>query len=403
MDTLRQFNDKVNARIFSGAIQSIDKKIKTLKEEGYDVYLAHGHMHLTAMINKIDLNVIKGVLTDLPRDRFNLNIPVYTYKEFYEKHSRINKSYVLFLEAAPFGFSSPGYEHAVLKHKKTLEDKFDNIVVDIDFYDDLVLEKLEAGFEQDVEDVYLSKKPRASVVVLSGLGNDVVLSRMLEGLVNHTREIHDTLEFIVVLNGCPDYSSVYASSQLNGLNFKIVNLKENMGIAGGFNAGIEASGTDFVFMLQDDIKINDDKFISRYLDILEKNSDVGLIGGYSGAKLFLNPGYPNVNNTKCFDVESVSPKEEECVEVDEVLCHAMCYRKSVGAKFDLLFNPNGLEDIDFSFNVRQKGFKVLLSPIKMENLRSDGVTRKFINPLITRKFHYNYFYRKHRNLLKLKK
>ncbi len=402
MDTLRAFNDKVNERIFSGSIVEINTKIIEVKDSGYNVYLAHSHMHLTALVGKIRMDLVEAVFTDLPKSRFNNNITVFNYEELEGEEFVGKKPYILFLEAAPFGFVSEGYQHAIYKHKLNLERQFSDVVVDIDFYDGLVLKNLNEGFELDVKSVYIDRKPLASIVVLSGLGNDVVLSRMLEGLVNHTRELHESLEFIVVLNGCPDYSSVYASSQLRGLNFKIINLNENMGIAGGFNAGIDAADTEFVFMLQDDIKINDDQFIARYLKLMKGDNQIGLIGGYSGARLHLNPDYPEVNNTKCFDVEPVRVKEGESVEVDEVLCHAMCYRKSVNARFDLLFNPNGLEDIDFSFNVRQKGYKVLLSPIKMDNLRSDGVTRKFINPLITRKFHYNYFYKKHSNLLKLK-
>ncbi len=394
MSTLIDLNVKVNDLICKSTVGDVNGKLKEIRKKYDKVFVANINQHLSTLINYIDKSLFDGVITE--QVHAFKNFDAYSYDEFINK-GLSDSVYVLFLEAYPFGYKSNGYEHKAYSMKKEIELN-KNVTVDIGYFDDLVCDLLMKEYPNVLNDVY-KNEDKISFVILSGLGNDKVLSKMIENLVFVTKDIQDKAEYIIVLNGCPDMSSLFSVAQLSGLNFKIINMNDNQGIAGGFQAGIDASTSEYIFFFQDDIKINDTAFINKYLTIME-DSTVGLIGGYVGSNIYKEPCYPSENNSRSFYSKSLNVDVGNEQEVDCVLCHVMCYRKSVGAEFDMNYNPNGIEDIDFSFNVRQKGFKVIFSPILMDNIRSEGVTRKFVNPLITRKYHYNYFFNKHKNLIR---
>ncbi len=393
MSTLTELNKRVNELVCKSTISDIELELKRLN--GIKVYIANINQHLSTIINYIDKSLYYGVLTEQP-SVFN-NDNVHCFEDEFE--SLDEPFYVLFLEAFPFGYISEGYKHRAYDRMCYLTEKYSSVKVDIDFFDTLVCKKLESSYPDILRDIYHSRN-KITFLILSGLGNDKILSKTIENLVNISEKLEQAIEFIVVLNGCPDMSTVFSVAQLQGKNFKIINMAENQGISGGFQAGLNAVDTEFVFFFQDDIYVNDHLFVEHYLNIMEDES-VGLIGGYSGSHLYKDSHFLNENNSRCFTSKNIDVNIGDVVEVDCVLCHLMCYRKSVGASFDMNYNPNGIEDIDFSLNVRQKNHKVMLSPVKMENLREEGVTRKYINPLITRKYHYKYFYSKHYNLLRV--
>lgn len=382
--------DKNQKIVLASSNQVRDLLFKKIKEEGYDVI---GCLVPDSFAHKEDRITLKS-----------LSLLV---------ESQVEPVLILFVDVAPFFvnnnneyFGGSAFSHFVHEVENEVENTALDVKIDYHAFSSEFSKELASYFPQIVRDTYPQVKH--SLVILSGLNNRETFENMLSSLIDSIDDFSD-LEFIVVANGSTDGTSESALRIVGArAPVKVILLPENQGIAGGFNEGLNAAKGDYITFLQDDILIKEKNVHLKNSKFLEMHAHVGLIGGYSGAVCFKNPSYDldtwgerpycMVSARKIYG-DNIN-YNESAVEVDAVTCHVMTYRKSVGASFDMLFNPNGLEDLDFSFDVKRKGFRVFLRKVEILNKREEGATRKArSNPLISRVFHFRYFYQKNSELM----
>jgi GT2 family glycosyltransferase len=91
------------------------------------------------------------------------------------------------------------------------------------------------------------------------------------------KQDHEDFEIIVVDNGSSDGTVEYLNSM--ALRIRTVINKTNMGAAHAKNQGIVASRGDLVWFLDSDSEMHDSAVISRAVDIMDSNPEIGAIGG----------------------------------------------------------------------------------------------------------------------------
>ena len=116
--------------------------------------------------------------------------------------------------------------------------------------------------------------PKVSIIILSWNRKDV-----LRACVNSVLEIDYTnYKIIVVDNASTDRSA--HELPLSFPSVKFIRNKENLGYAGGNNAGIRYAvkkGTDYILLLNDDVIVDSD-FLTELVKVAESDSRIGMVG-----------------------------------------------------------------------------------------------------------------------------
>lgn len=181
----------------------------------------------------------------------------------------------------------------------------------------------------------------------------------------------EKLRVIVVDNGSTDDSI----SHLRGIAGSIlVELPENLGFAGGTNAGIRhamQSGCDYILLLNNDVVLTRD-FIAPLLERLERNPRAGLASPkicyasqpstlwYAGGKF--HP--PRILGELTGMGEPDSGQNDLPRQVDFAVGTCMLVRSQVFREIGLLDSRLFFyhEDVDFSYRALQAGYEVWYEP-----------------------------------------
>ncbi|ELZ87910.1 glycosyltransferase family 2 protein [Haloferax volcanii] len=120
----------------------------------------------------------------------------------------------------------------------------------------------------------MGSQPKVTAVILNWNDSERTLF-----CVESVRDCqYSNLDLIVVDNGSTDNSKQQLESQLRQENL-IIN-EENLGFAGGMNCGISealADGTDYIWILNNDIVIEDSGIVQQLVDVFESNDEVGIV------------------------------------------------------------------------------------------------------------------------------
>ncbi|MFA6990180.1 MAG: glycosyltransferase [Candidatus Gastranaerophilaceae bacterium] len=224
-----------------------------------------------------------------------------------------------------------------------------------------------------------NRKYKISFVILSGLNNSKSLEIMLESFKKYTPPDKD-IEVIVVVNGSSD-ESIFIPGKILGTKYrlKVINLPQNLGIAGGFNEGIDVADGEYICILQDDITFSMQNWARELAYYLDKYNDIGLVGGYAAIYLYKKnidhfleaPLYAYGGNCEFWAFMKTN-----LVEAHVSLCMAMMFRKGI-CKFDENFLSNGIEDQAFCFDIRKKGYNVYTTDVGIHhNHGLESTTRR---------------------------
>ncbi|MFH0702568.1 MAG: glycosyltransferase [bacterium] len=179
-------------------------------------------------------------------------------------------------------------------------------------------------------------KYECSYIILSGLSNADSLDKMLESFVKTTDNLGKS-EIIIISNGSFDHTPEVVNKNLKGFDYILIYLNPNRGIAGGFNEGLKRASGKYICVLQDDIIIYQPGWNTNLSAFLDKYDRIGAIGFLLEKKGDLKP--------------------TQAVVVSSMYCITMMFRQGFGL-WDELYNPNSLEDFDFCYRIRSKGYEI---------------------------------------------
>ncbi len=276
------------------------------------------------------------------------------------------------------------------------------------------------------------RKIKHSLIILSGMNNANSLQAMLKSFKAYTKPAENT-EVIVVINGSQDKSINIPSEILTfKYNIKVINTPKNLGISGGYNEGIRIARGEYISLMQDDITFKQKTWLEELEFYLDNYPNIGLIGGFRGGYYFKNDTKKDDNFASPY-ISKGSQLIGKCkwkllqdyvVKVDSVNCMLVMFRKEMGLYNEYLL-PNGIEDIEFAFKVRKKGYGVyvtdvgithgeLLSTTRQEtklDLIKDFIIKKITGKnkkqtkhtlarRLSRAYHFQYFKEKYSDLLR---
>lgn len=157
-------------------------------------------------------------------------------------------------------------------------------------------------------------------------------------------------EFIFVQNGEDESLSLYLKEILNVHPGRLVQISDNVGVAKAWNIGVSACLNELIIISNDDVEFEKD---SIKILITQMNTDIniGQIGPEGGDWHFDKSG------------ERRGITKVECV--DEISGYFFITRRTafnrVGG-FDENYSPAGVEEIDYSFALRNSGFSCVVVP-----------------------------------------
>ncbi len=179
-------------------------------------------------------------------------------------------------------------------------------------------------------------------------------------------------DVIVVDNGSKDGSGLALQQKFTQI--KYIQAPTNLGFAGGNNKGFEyaiAYGYQYAFMLNNDTFVEPD-FLALLVSYLDTHPAVGAIQ----PKIFFNNNRQKIWNGGSYFLSwlgwtysknymrSAGPAQNNFAEVDWITGCALLVRTSIVQKIGAL-NDNFFiyyEDVDFSFRIRQAGYKLMFHP-----------------------------------------
>lgn len=178
-------------------------------------------------------------------------------------------------------------------------------------------------------------------------------------------------------------------------NVKVIFPKKNLGLAKSYNLAIKKSKTQYVFLNNPDIEINN-KSISSLLICAKKIKNLGAI----------SPSYRNqrvYKNYEIFKKKKIIDKKYGLFKVDLIDNNFLINKKIIK---HVLFDENFFlywETFDFSFNLKKNGKELFVSEkLKFHHYGSSSVPEEYKDFVKkVRSFHFNwgkfYFYKKNYN------
>jgi len=232
-------------------------------------------------------------------------------------------------------------------------------------------------------------KPHIVLIILNWNGWRMTLN-CLESVAKVKTEGFG-LEVVVVDNGSTDDSveqiKKLMNSQVNELNIKLIENKENLGFVEGNNIGIKYAlkqGADFVCLLNNDTRVKPD-FLIELLKAASADKKIGVVGGkiyfekgfefhhdwykktdlgkviwYAGGLIDWNNVYSSHRGVDEVD----QGQYDQIEETDFVTGCLMLIKSEVFQKIGLLDEKYYLycEDNDFCQRAKKAGFKLIYAP-----------------------------------------
>jgi len=166
-------------------------------------------------------------------------------------------------------------------------------------------------------------------------------------------------------------------------NAIVINNKKNLGFAGNVNQGVIKASRDFVFLMNSDVVLKDDTFLTA-LKYFKDDNDLFAVGfsqiEQDGKIVGANRAYFQnglINHTHLQPTNyTLQPSPIFWAEGGSSI-----FKKKVFVdlgSFDELYNPFYWEDIDLSYRAWKSGYKILYDPnIKVEHHHESTIGKYF--------------------------
>lgn len=212
--------------------------------------------------------------------------------------------------------------------------------------------------------------PTVSIVVLNH--NQYDLTR--DCLLSLAAVSYPTFNVILVDNGSTDGS--FERLRCEFPYVETVPLAENLGVAGGRNAGVRRAldqGADYVLFLDNDTFVNPD-FLTELIAVSESHPEIGAVApavyvNGSSDTIFSMGGiyYPRLAHNRLRDMgkRATGVVDDNIIESDWLSGVAILNKRELFERVGFLdedFCPYGTEDLDWGLRVRSAGYKLVVAP-----------------------------------------
>ena len=229
---------------------------------------------------------------------------------------------------------------------------------------------------------------------ISGQNLSIVIVTLKSEKVIHQciKSINKNIPIIVIENS--DNSEFKANLEANYKNVKCILSKENLGMGAGNNIGIKSAETDYVFIINPDVTLENNTLDELFL-ASKLLSDFSIISPISS-----NIDFPNYG---MFKKEKIFNEKNKPFQVDYVDGYAMLFNKKK-FKDNFYFDENFflyMENNDLCMRVINDGGSIFVAPkAKINHTGGNTVDSRFIEEIeFSRNWHWIwskfYFNKKH--------
>ena len=198
-------------------------------------------------------------------------------------------------------------------------------------------------------------KADVSFVILSHNDGDTAIKAVSSIKNLKTRYKYN---IFIVDNGSKDKSPEKIAGKFTEVN--LIKLKKDIGLPASLNLGIKKSAGKYIFIANDDIVLEKNS-IKNMVNFLEKNTNVGVLGG----KVFYKDEPKKLSDSACDfnfylgEIKKGLAKGEQIkwLQSCSIMIPKMIFQK-VGL-FDSGFYPLYFDDFDFCLRVKNSGFKII--------------------------------------------
>lgn len=144
-------------------------------------------------------------------------------------------------------------------------------------------------------------------------------------------------------------------------NAVIIHHKENLGYLKNCNETSKYAKGKYMILLSNDVKMNSDYWMDKWVNTLEKNNLIGALGGVMYGWDLTNPDFGYSIGEKAEYI--LNEQIDGIYEVDYLCPACICFRLDVWQEiggFDERFIPAWYEDLDFYCEMRKHGYKLFL-------------------------------------------
>jgi len=172
-----------------------------------------------------------------------------------------------------------------------------------------------------------------------------------------------TFEIIVVDNHSTDGTVNWLQEQAD---ITLICNKENLGFPKGCNQGMEAAGGDSVLLLNNDTIVTEN-WLENLTTCLNSSPDIGAVGAITNNcsnYQTIPVHYASLEEMHRFAADHNVSNPEQWEERLKLVGYCMLITQEVIEKIGLLderFTPGNYEDDDYSFRIRQAGYRLILS------------------------------------------
>ncbi len=214
------------------------------------------------------------------------------------------------------------------------------------------------------------RRIKTAIVILNWNGKDW-LEKFLPTIIQHS----DMAEIIIADNGSTDDSLLFLSK--NFPNIKVINNKENLGFAGGYNNALDRIHAEYYVLLNSDVEVSDN-WLLPIIRLMDKDKDIAACqpklldfnnrkkfeyAGASGGFLD-NLGYPFCRGRIFNFLEEDAGQYNDTAEVFWATGACLFVRSDIFWEvggFDSDFFAHQ-EEIDLCWRLRNKGYKIMVEP-----------------------------------------
>ena len=242
--------------------------------------------------------------------------------------------------------------------------------------------------------------PKVSIVFSNFNGGKEPLECLTS--INKLNYPKNKIEIIVIDNGSKDKSPEKIAGRFPEVN--LIKLKKDIGLPGSLNLGINKSTGKYIFIANDDIVLEKNS-ITNMVNFLEKNTNVGVLGG----KVFYKNEPKKLSDSACdFNMYKGEIKEglAKGNKIKWLQSCAIMVPRTIFNKiglFDDGYYPLYFDDFDFCLRATKSNLKIIYLKDAIFWHGAGKTTRQFSNKKVYYWWYKNKirFYIKHASLIQM--
>jgi len=203
--------------------------------------------------------------------------------------------------------------------------------------------------------------PRMTSIIILTRNRLDYTKNCLKSIRKHTPEPH---EIIFVDNGSTDGTVKWLQGQLKkNKNYRLIENKENVGVAKGLNQGINLSQGEFILFMHNDVLVGNG-WLPSMLECLNHAPLAGIVGpmtnNISGPQQVASGEYQSVNYLDKYAARFREQYRYRRIPLRRIVGFCMLFRRALVEQIGMLdesFGTGNFEDDDFCLRAALAGYK----------------------------------------------